>query len=88
MHLKDAKNTKNSNQDMTSLRQKITRPVPTLEDTSERGSLITIYKLMDDLEVIGTDLLKGEREAGCLRGHEKIENKKKVQKSTVFITKA
>ena len=47
--------------------------LPTLEERRERGDLITIYKLTNNLEEIDTKdlLLKGEREAGYLRGHMK-----------------
>ena len=47
--------------------------LPTLEERRERGDLITIYKLVNGLEK--TDrrdlLLRGEREAGYMRGHKK-----------------
>ena len=47
--------------------------LPTLEERRERGDLITIYKLVNDLEKIDRRdlLLEGHREAGCLRGHGK-----------------
>ena len=45
--------------------------LPTLKERRERGDLITIYKLVNDIEKIDREdlLLKGQRETGNLRGH-------------------
>ena len=65
--------------------------LPTLKERRERGDLITIYKLVNDIEKIDREdlLLKGQRETGYLRGHGSklrkgicLKNTKKIQFST------
>merc|ERR1712035_247280 len=52
--------------------------LPTLEERRERGDLITIYKLMNNLEEIDRKnlFLMAERETGYFRGHKKKKSAK------------
>ena len=58
--------------------------LPTLEERRERGDLITIYKLMNNLEEIDRkDLfLMAEKETGYFRGHKKKLIKRRCLKNT------
>ena len=58
--------------------------LPSLEDRRERGDLITVYKLMNNLEEIDRKdlLLTREREARYLRGHKKKLAKGRCLKNT------